>query len=247
MKLPTIEGTIRRRLLLNYRVDPAVVSRELPPPFRPKLHHGHAIAGVCLIRLEAIRPLGMPRAMGFSSENAAHRIAVVWDTAQGPQEGVFIPRRDTNSIISQLAGGRVFPGEHHAASFEVTDVGNDISLSMAATDGSVAVRVSASAATVLPQDSCFSSVKEASSFFEPFLLGYSVTSNASSLHGVVLRTKSWHVEPLVVHEVYSSYFSDQSRFPTGAVSFDHGLIMRNIEHEWHGTDDLHLDRGATSP
>jgi Uncharacterized conserved protein (COG2071) len=222
-----------------------VVARELPHPFEPKLHDGHAIAGVCLIRLEAIRPLGTPRVIGFSSENAAHRIAVVWRTAQGPQEGVFIPRRDTNSLINQIAGGRVFPGEHHAADFEITDVGSDISLRMAAKDGSVAVRVSASVATDLPPGSCFSSVAEASSFFEPGSLGYSATGDASRLHGVVLRTKSWRVEPLTVHEVYSSYFCDQSRFPTGTVSFDHGLIMRNIEHEWHGTDDLYLDRGAT--
>ena len=242
LRFPTIEGTIRRRLLLNFRVHPSVVSRELPPPFRPKLHHGHAIAGVCLIRLEDIRPLGAPRAIGFSSENAAHRIAVEWDTAEGVREGVFIPRRDTDSLISQLAGGRVFPGEHHAARFEVKDSGNDVSLNMAARDGSVAVRVSASVATALPQDSCFSSVAEASSFFEPGSLGYSATSNANRLHGIILRTRTWRVEPLAVHEAFSSYFSDESHFPPGSVSFDHGLIMRDIAHEWHGTDDLYLDQ-----
>ncbi len=242
MKLPTVEGTIRRRLLLNFRVDPAVISHELPVPFVPKLHEGHAIAGVCLIRLEAIRPRGTPRAIGFSSENAAHRIAITWPTAEGPQEGVFIPRRDTDSLINQLAGGRVFPGEHHAADFAVSDKGGDIALSMNARDGSVAVRVSASIGDSLPSDSCFGSVSEASSFFE---LGYSATAAGNKLHGVVLRTKSWQVEPLIVHEIYSGYFSDPSRFPKGSVVFDHGLIMRNIEHEWHGAEDLYLDHGAT--
>ena len=37
MRLPTIEGTIRRRILVNYRVDPAVIQRHLPSRFRPKL------------------------------------------------------------------------------------------------------------------------------------------------------------------------------------------------------------------
>jgi hypothetical protein len=55
MRLPVIEGLIKRRILANYRVDPAVLAPLLPPPFRPKLHAGFAIAGICLIRLDKIR------------------------------------------------------------------------------------------------------------------------------------------------------------------------------------------------
>ena len=123
MRLPTVAGVIRRRLLLNFRVDPDVIAKQLPAPFVPKLHKGHAVAGICLIRLEHIRPLGIPRVLGFSSENAAHRIAVQWQAGGVPQEGVFIPRRDSDSWINQLAGGRVFPGEHHAAPVVTVDDG----------------------------------------------------------------------------------------------------------------------------
>ena len=56
MRLPTIEGIIRRRILVNFRVDPQVIQSVLPSRFRPKLHQGQAIAGICLIRLEHIRP-----------------------------------------------------------------------------------------------------------------------------------------------------------------------------------------------
>ena len=45
MRLPVIHGLIRRRLLVNFRVDAEVMERFLPPPFRPKLHLGYAIAG----------------------------------------------------------------------------------------------------------------------------------------------------------------------------------------------------------
>jgi hypothetical protein len=247
VKLPSIEGTIRRRLLLNYRVDPEVISRILPAPFEPKLHRGHAIAGICLIRLEGIRPTGAPRAFGFSSENAAHRIAVTWKSADGPREGVYIPRRDTSSLINQAAGGRVFPGEHHAAEFDVSEDGNNVSLAMSSTDGAVSVRVSASVADALPSTSCFASVREASSFFEPGALGYSATRSGDKLQGVVLKTKTWHIEALNVSSVHSSYFADLARFPEGSAVFDHGLVMRDIAHEWHGAEDLYLDHGASSP
>src|SRR5881396_2782108 len=78
MRIPVIKGMIKRRLLVNFRADPAVVQRILPAPFRPKLHRGHSLVGICLIRLEHIRPAGLPGALGLSSENAAPRIAVRW-------------------------------------------------------------------------------------------------------------------------------------------------------------------------
>src|SRR5262245_20755836 len=122
MRVPRIHGTIKRRLLINYRVDPTVMSHQLPAPFRPKLHENSAIAGICLIRLEGIRPRRLPAALGLSSENAAHRIAVVWNDRNGSHEGVYIPRRDTGSLVNHLAGGRLFPGEHRRATFDVTEM-----------------------------------------------------------------------------------------------------------------------------
>mgnify|MGYP001079157014 CR=1 FL=1 len=94
MKIPAITGIIRRRILLNYRVVPEVVQAILPPNFRPKLCAEHAIAEICLIRLEEIHPKEMPRIVGIPSENSAHRIVVQWDDGDsGSREGVFVPRR----------------------------------------------------------------------------------------------------------------------------------------------------------
>jgi len=127
MRLPKIQGVIRRRILVNYRVDPQVIQRLLPDKFQPKLHAGCAIAGICLIRLEQIRPRGWPAFLGVSSENVAHRIAVRWE---GDHEGVFIPRRDTNSTLNHLAGGRLFPGEHNSADFNVSSSENTVDFKM---------------------------------------------------------------------------------------------------------------------
>src|SRR6185503_19518511 len=173
MRIPVIKGTIKRRLLVNFRADPTVVQRVLPSPFRPKLHRELSLVGICLIRLEQIRPAGLPGAIGLSSENAAHRIAVEWTDAGGVQrEGVFIPRRDTGSFLNRVAGGRVFPGEHHAARFLVADIGARIDFSMRSRDGSVTVRVVGDDTDSLPASSCFSSLVEASAFFEGGRLGY---------------------------------------------------------------------------
>ena len=246
MKIPVIKGTIKRRLLVNFRADPAVVQRILPQPFRPKLHRGYAVVGVCLIRLEQIRPVGLPRALGLASENAAHRIAVEWADAGGiGREGVFIPRRDTGSFLNRLAGGRVFPGEHHPAQFSVVDIGGHVELSMRSLDGAVSVRVVGDEADTWPANSHFTSLAEASSFFEGGSLGYSVTSEGGRLDGLLLRTLDWRVGALSITEVQSSFFSDRQRFPAGSIEFDHALIMRDLLHEWHKAEDLYaLSRSA---
>src|SRR6476469_6998802 len=142
MKLPALSGVIRRRILVNFRVQPEVMQAQLPAPFRPKLVGGSAIAGVCLIRLEQVRPRFLPAAMGFPSENAAHRVAVCWtDEAGEPREGVYVPRRDTDSLCTSLAGGRLFPGEQQHAHFTVRDEEGIIDFGMESADGQVTIRL----------------------------------------------------------------------------------------------------------
>ncbi|HKO35222.1 MAG TPA: DUF2071 domain-containing protein [Pyrinomonadaceae bacterium] len=240
MRLPTIQGVIRRRILANFRVDADVMQREIPSRFRPKVHNGFAVAGICLIRLEHVRPRMMPEIVGLNSENAAHRVAVLWDEDNDVREGVFIARRDSDSRISHLLGGRIFPGEHHEATFSVAESESEISLQMESRDTSVKVEIEGSIASDLPESSIFKSLAESSSFFEGGSLGYSVTGDSGRLDGLRLQTNEWRVEPLEVSRISSSYFSNQEKFPAGAIEFDHALIMRDIKHEWHSADDLYV-------
>lgn len=243
MKIPILQGMIKRRMLINFRVDAAVMQKFLPIPFRPKLYKGYAIAGICLIRLEHIRPIGLPAFLGFSSENAAHRIAVEWDDRSGEQqEGVFIPRRDTGSRLNHLTGGRIFSGEHHLAKFHVVDDGANVNFAMESCDKAVSVRVNGFDADTLPPSSCFASLSESSHFFECGSLGYSVTCNPHRLDGLRLKTLDWRVRALTVEQVESSFFADTTHFPIGSVQFDHALIMRNIPHEWHQADAMVAER-----
>ncbi len=216
------------------------MQREIPARFQPKLQTGFAVAGICLIRLEHIRPRSLPEIIGLNSENAAHRVAVTWDEGGSTREGVFISRRDTGSQIAHLAGGRIFPGEHHHASFAVTESESEISLAMKSDDAKVNLEIAGTIVRELPATSIFSSLANASSFFEGGSLGYSVTSDPGRLDGLKLATREWLVEPLEVRRIFSSYFSDETKFPKGTVEFDHALIMRNVEHEWHSADDLYV-------
>lgn len=239
MRIPTITGLIRRRILLNYRVDPSVVSAILPTRFHPKLVDGFAIAGICLIRLEKIRPKGLPEFLGFSSENSAHRIAVEWDAAGEPMEGVFVPRRDTDSPLNSLAGGRIFPGVHHRARFEVSEKGGCLSMRVTPkTAESPLIAFEARESAKLPQSSVFDTLAESSAFFEPGSVGYSSRPDSGRLEGLHLKTFDWKVSPLDILEVRSAFYDDLSAFPEGSIEFDHALLMRDIEHEWQAKPSI---------
>lgn len=238
LRLPTIRGIIRRRLLVNFRIDVEVMQRYLPAPFRPKLHNGFAVAGICLIRLEQIRPEWLALEAGLSSENAAHRIAVRWNDETGEREGVYIPRRDTSSTMNHLAGGRIFPGEHHLADFAVTDEGGEIAMSIRSKDESVRVDLLGRESQELPETSCFGSLAESSAYFQGGSVGYSATADCCRLDGIRLVTERWEVRALEVRRIESSFFSDRSIFPEGSVEFDHALIMRDIPHRWESGPEM---------
>ena len=240
MRFPKVHGTIKRRLLVNFRVDPSIMQRHLPPPFKPKLQRGYAIAGICLIRLENIRPRRFPGLLGLSSENAAHRMAVTWEDESGAREGVYIPRRDTGSLVNHLAGGRLFPGEHQRATFRVSDADNRIALQMRSADGRVEVDVVGQESNELTRTSVFQSVGEASAFFEAGSLGYSATASGRKLDGIVLKTESWSVAPLAIERAHSSYFADPMLFPRDSIAFDCALVMRNIPHEWASANEMYV-------
>ena len=239
MRLPALSGVIRRRILVNFRVQPEVMQRLLPAPFEPKLVGGSAMAGVCLIRLEQVRPRFLPPSLGFHSENAAHRVAVCWQDESGElREGVYVPRRDTDSLCTSLAGGRLFPGEQQHARFTVRDEDGVIDFAMESADGEVAIRLRGRTGLGMPAGSRFASVDEASAFFQAGSVGYSATRGGDRLDGMCLCTAVWQIEPLMLESIDSSFFADEAKFPPGSIELDSAFLMRNIPHEWQSVPDL---------
>jgi hypothetical protein len=238
MNLPVIRGVIDRRILINYRVDPRILAPLLPAPFQPKTIHGVAMVGICLIRLKNIRPKFFPPWLAISSENAAHRAAVEWDQGGMRREGVYVRRRDTNSWTNSLAGGRLFPGTHHHATFDVQETLQEFQIAVSSDDGATHLSIRGHCTDRLQACSIFQSLDEASAFFRAGSLGYSPTSDPSRFQGLELRCLNWQVEPLEVEQVHSSFFDDPSFFPKGTIELDSALLMRGIDHEWHSQPDF---------
>jgi hypothetical protein len=244
--LDSIHGVIARRVLLNYRLDPAALRKVLPAPFRPKLYRGTGIGGVCMIRFHQLRPRMTPAWLGLGSENAAHRIAVEWEQDGALHEGVYIPQRNTNSWFNAVFGGRVFPGIFTRSRFEAHEDADAVRVRIVEEDGREQLAFAGRPASSLPASSVFPTLAEAAGFFSLGATGYSATRAPGHYHGMELRCPRWTIEPLHIEAVRSRFYEDAELFPRGAAEVDCALLMRDVDHEWHSRPDLFASAdGAT--
>jgi hypothetical protein len=237
--LPTLEGMITRRFLLNYWVEPDVARRLVPAPLEVVTVNGFAVAGTCLIRLEQLRPKGLPAAVGIASENMAHRIAIRYPAADGTmRDGVFLWRRDTDSLLVTRLGGVLFPGVHRDAEFRVTESDGLYGVEVFSRDGAADVSFRARLDAEWRWTLLFPRFTDVCRFFERGDCGFSCTLREDALEGLRMRTLRWEMTPVSIEGLHSAFYEDVTRFPRGSVGFDCGVLMRGIPHEWHALRDV---------
>ena len=187
-------------MLLNYRADAEIVQRLLPAPLEVDKQHGHAIVGICLIRLEnSLRPQGVPSVLGVSTENMAHRVAIQYPANGGLRPGVFIWRRETDQRLIQMLGGRHFPGVHHPADFQIVETHNRLAMDVISDDGQSDVHFSAYASEEWQPTPGFNSFNEVSDFFRKGDCGFLVLAlRGDELEGLQLKTLKWNMVPMQV-------------------------------------------------
>ncbi|MFF5791000.1 DUF2071 domain-containing protein [Paeniglutamicibacter sp. NPDC012692] len=230
MKMPTLDATISRRLLVNYRLDPEVAQSLLPSGLRPRLVGDAAVGGICLLRLSAVRPQWIGANVGWSAENAAHRIAVEWDDESGTRNGVFIPVRHSSSRLPVVLGGTLLPGRHEHAGFSVSESPSRITIDARALDMRVHADVSDSTEWV---SRLFGTLGEASAFQREGTIGWSPAKGGKTLDGLELSTRQWEVGATEIHDIGSSYFDS---LPPGAAELDHVLVMRDVPVKWSASE-----------
>jgi hypothetical protein len=233
MELPVLDGVIDRRILVNYRVDPEVVKAILPPHLEPLIINGYASAGICLLRLKNVGIKYSPSFLRITSENAAHRFLVRYREADKEACGVYIPRRDTDSVLNVLLAGKVYAWPHYPALFRVTEANGHYAVTMKSKDFHTSLHVQAERSNLFPRDSMFDSIDHASKCFHDCHVGVSPSAIPNRFKTIRLITKTWDVKPLHVYALQSTFFEDKAVFPEGSIAFDNALLMEGIEHEWH--------------
>jgi hypothetical protein len=235
---PTLEGIMARRILVNFRAEPRLVASLVPRPLEVTIHRGFAVVGICLIRLEQLRPKGFPQSLGVSSENMAHRVAIRFKEDGKTKNGVFIWRRDTDQNLTALLGGRLFPGLHSKAKFKVEETSHDLSMQVKTRKGEADVHLKVENQSGWKPTDLFKTFGEARTFFQKGDCGFSCAYDEGRLEGMRLETLKWEMEPVLVKSVYSAFYEKLKPYSPKGLQFDCALRMKGIPHQWHELKDI---------
>ena len=239
--MPTFHATIERRLLVNFRADPAVAASVLPLGLEPRLVDGAAVVGMCLIRLGPLRSGGLP--VMRRSENVAHRVAVWLDG----RPAVYIPRRDTTATTAAVLSRWTAAGREHRARAVVREEADGWDITLCSRDGVVAVTAEPSA-TMMP-GSVFADVERATEFFVDARCGLRPPTRRSEWRSVrldLVGVSSW---PMRVLDARSTWL--ERAFPRGSIELDSGLAMTAANSTWRAVThlcpdgELAVDRSET--
>jgi hypothetical protein len=129
-----------------------------------------------------------------------------------------------------IVGGRIFPGSHHHAAFDVNETPDSCDVSLIADKGRGGVSVSVR--TRRPEQfrptPLFSTLEQASQFFRDRFDAYSATRRSTRLDGLRMTTGAWPFEPTEVVHARSTFFDDPERFPSGSAVLDSAFLMREV-------------------
>jgi len=224
VKSLSARGVISKRLLVNLRADADAVTRFLPEEFTPLTVNGSAIVGCCAIELRDMRPSAVPLPIGAHTVNVAHRVAV----EHAGRPGMWIPRRVSSSRISQLVGGRAFPGVHSAAAIDFGDE-PDVELRVSNSNG-FDVALTTTPITTWPPGSVFGDAEEATDFYRAASHGWSPRRRADQMDVVRLDAGTWTVEAHALTSLTTEFWS--TALPRDAWEPDVSLVVRDLPHTW---------------
>lgn len=211
-------GLIRQRVLLTYRVDEEWLQRQLPPGFVPTIVDGTALAGLCLLRWEALRPAGLPAWAGFPVDGIAER----WfahRAGRAHQPGVVIPRRWVRgraaaTLTRLVAGG-------HAEPTRVSFLRHGEQLRVRTLEGPL-VDVTVAPAPELSSTALFGGDAAAvEALHATAKRGWSGCGNASIAATDMVADAAWDAHPAAAVAVR------QDVLPDHAV-LDHALVMERV-------------------
>jgi len=229
MLFNSVSGLCERRLILNWRVDPELVVKHLPRPFRPRLVNGKAIVGVDILKLANMRLTGLPGFTGFSTENAVDRVSVEWDEGGAVVKGLYVPYRYSPSAVNTIVSmTRLFPTVFTFANFAFSERGGIYRVTVRGEQNQF--ELEARQSKEFSDKSVFKSAKEASDFHRDSRISYSPSADENVLDAVYLKSLDWQAKPLEVKRISCSYV--ERLYPKAA--FDSALIMFDTKHEWHG-------------
>jgi len=224
--LSSMLGRIRSRTLVQYRADPEAVARLLPARFRPAVHRGHALIGVCHTRMDEPRGGWTPLAhLTMGTDLLTWRIPAVVERSgrdgEAERNAVWIPRRDTSSWFGANCTGRLTRGRWRLSRFELDESPGGVTL-VVERDGERELELRAEACGEL-RGSVLHDLGEARHVLGAQGEARPTFALAPGFDELDLDPEHWDVEALEVREALARPFAEL--LPAGSFEIDCALRL----------------------
>jgi uncharacterized protein YqjF (DUF2071 family) len=226
----------RSCFLVNFAVDPHVMSRLLPPSIAPDLHRGESYLSIVIACLERMRPAFVPRGLGISFNQVVYRVVV---RCNG-ERGVYFLRSDADSRLMCWGGNLLTFFRFHRARIASRQEGSrfHFDLLTAAGDGADihATYDLARAGEILPAASRFATLAEAKEFLVELYTAFAVDAEPPQVRCVHIERGDWDVR--VVPDLRARYQFLQSGplFSTQTTRLDSIFYVQDLPYYWHTLD-----------
>lgn len=239
-------GTLEECLLFMYRCPVEAVRPLVPECLELVTYKGHAIMGVVVSNLKAMRPWPFPSWTGIGYRHVAYRIYVSFTPpGKQPIEGLYFLRSEANSSLMKVAGNMLTDFHYHRAEIEAERIPENNQLRFRILNsedgkGNAEAILQLEEIQQLAPDSLFSSVKEAMDVlhYEPYGIFYDAIRNNINVVKVTRNDRQWKETPVRVLQQRWDYVD--SLIPSG-LQHELTVMVDSIPYRWERGREYSLE------
>lgn len=222
-------------LVLTYAFPKALLEPLLSPGLELDTYGDLAFVALAVVQTRRMKPKGSPGFLGQDYLLIGYRIFVRYKTLEGRHlRGLQILRSDTDKGSMEAIGNLLTHYHFHSASMKYAYGAQKLTLSSRAFDGRSELIVTASLDAnddYLPENSPFSTVREALKFAGPMPFTFDYEPETNSIIRVEGVRQNWQPKPVSV-DVGKATFFNQVPYSSANPILCSAFFIQNIPYYW---------------
>jgi hypothetical protein len=220
-------------LTLTYAVPADVLRPLLSRGLELDTFRGYGFVAVALVQAAALRPAGLPGAMGQDFFLAGYRVFTRFRREDGRLiRGLRILRSDTDKARMVAGGNLLTHYNYHRCDAEVVASRAGVRVAIDTPDHGGDLRVSADfAAAALPEGSPFPSLREARPFAGPLPFTFDYEAETDSIIAIRANRANWKPAQVAVKVERMSFF-DQPAFRGCTPILAAAFHVSDVDYRW---------------
>jgi hypothetical protein len=220
-------------LTLTYAVPADVLRPLLSRGLELETFRGYGFVAVAMVQTAALRPAGLPGALGQDFFLAGYRVFTRFRREDGRSiRGLRILRSDTDKARMVAGGNLLTHYNYHRCDAAVDSSPGRMHVAVNTPDHGGDLRVSAELGTApLPAGSPFPSMREARPFAGPLPFTFDYEAETDSIIAIQARRANWRPEQVAVNVERISFF-DQPVFRGCTPILAAAFHVSNVDYRW---------------